>query len=338
LLLNGPKTILVYVGADLIGDGLMKLPFVRALRAAFPGAHISWVAGKGRSTYAHELAPLVAGLLDEVIEEAGFDGVFRNIVHRPLGGRHFDLVIDTQRGVPASLLLRRIRHDCFITGAADFWLSDRRPPRGYERPAAMVRQMLDLVELASGKPVSFGTPLELDGLVVEAAGRALPPGPVYVGFAPGAGGKHKCWPMENFITLARIQAGRGRVPVFILGPEEAGWAADIKTELPDARFAAPEDAVTPGVSPSPAFTIAAARRLAAAVANDSGAGHMIAAADVPLISLFGPTPPAKFAPQASALTVIAAQDFGGPGMTGDMASISLKAVRDALEKALEKAP
>ncbi|WP_232302628.1 hypothetical protein [Elstera litoralis] len=28
--------VLVYVGLDLMGDGLMKLPFVRALRAAFP--------------------------------------------------------------------------------------------------------------------------------------------------------------------------------------------------------------------------------------------------------------------------------------------------------------
>ena len=29
-----PETILVYVGLDLMGDGLMKLPFVRALRNA----------------------------------------------------------------------------------------------------------------------------------------------------------------------------------------------------------------------------------------------------------------------------------------------------------------
>ena len=60
---------------------------------------------------------------------------------------------------------------------------------------------------------------------------------------------------------------------------------------------------------------------------------MIAAADVPLVSLFGPTPPAKFAPAATALTVITAQDFGAGE---DMASIPLSAVRDALEGALER--
>ena len=323
-----PKTILVYVGADLVGDGLMKLPFVRALRHAFPAARISWVAGKGTSAYAHELAPLVAGLLDEVIERAGFDRPLRSILRRPLGGRRFDLVIDTQRGVAATLLLRRVRHGAFITGAADFRLSDRRPRRGYRRPASMVGQMLDLLELAGGGAASFGAPLELDRAVIAAARRALPEGPVYIGFAPGAGGKHKCWPVANFIALAKEQAGLGRVPVFILGPEEAGWAADLGRAVPGALFAAPPDAATPGVSPSPAFTIAAALCLKAAVANDSGAGHMIAAADVPLISLFGPTPSAKFAPSTPALTIIAAQDFGGDGM----ALIPLAAVRDAVER------
>ena len=42
-------TVLVYVGLDLIGDGLIKLPFVRALRRAYPDAHLTWLAGKRRT-------------------------------------------------------------------------------------------------------------------------------------------------------------------------------------------------------------------------------------------------------------------------------------------------
>ena len=67
---RAPQTILVYVGLDLIGDGLMKLPFVRMLRAAFPLAHITWVAGMGKSVYAGDLRCLVEGLIDDVIEDA----------------------------------------------------------------------------------------------------------------------------------------------------------------------------------------------------------------------------------------------------------------------------
>ena len=69
--ISASTSVLVYVNGDLVGDGVMKLPFVRALRHAFPNAHITWLAGIWKSAYAHQLAPLVQGLIDEVIEEAG---------------------------------------------------------------------------------------------------------------------------------------------------------------------------------------------------------------------------------------------------------------------------
>ena len=61
-----PATICVYVGLDLVGDGLMKLPFLRAVRHAWPRARVTWLAGKGRSVFAHDLAPLARGLIDEI--------------------------------------------------------------------------------------------------------------------------------------------------------------------------------------------------------------------------------------------------------------------------------
>lgn len=326
-----PESVLVYVGADLVGDGLMKLPFVRALRHAYPGAHITWLAGKGTSVYAGQLESLIDGLLDEVIEEAGFGNPWPKLVRRPLGGRRFDLIIDTQRGVPATLLLRRIRHRTFVSGAADFRLSDIRPPRPYKRPDAMIGQMLELVELAAGAPAVFTSSLSLDQALAADAARALPDGPAYVGLAPGAGGKRKCWPLENFITLARRLADDGKVPVFILGPAEADWVARLGDAVPGALFAAPKDAPVSGISPSPVFTIAAAGRMALAVANDSGAGHMIAAAGIPLISLFGPTQASKFAPTAERLTIIAAQDFGGI----EMAAIPVERVAEAVDRLLD---
>ena len=43
------NSVLVYVGLDRIGDSLLKLPFVRGLRDAYPSAHITWLAGKDTS-------------------------------------------------------------------------------------------------------------------------------------------------------------------------------------------------------------------------------------------------------------------------------------------------
>src|SRR5260221_8853 len=55
--------ILVYSGLERLGDGVMKLPFVGALRRRWPEARLTWLAGKGTTVYPHPLAPLGAGPL-----------------------------------------------------------------------------------------------------------------------------------------------------------------------------------------------------------------------------------------------------------------------------------
>lgn len=325
-MMPAPKSVLVYVGGDLVGDAIMKLPFVRALRQAWPAARITWCAGKHRSAFAHELAPLTAGLIDEVIEQAGFDRPFSLVMRRPLAGRHFDLVIDTQRGVGTTFLLRRVRHETFISGTANFLFSGIRPSRPYRRPASMVTQMTDLLALASGKPALVEGRLSLAAEVQADAARALPAGPVYVGLAPGAGGRQKCWPLDNFIALAHHQMTANRVPVFILGPGEADMIDTLRDAVPGALFPTLDKNGKP--SPTIDFTIAIGQTLAAAIANDSGAGHILAASDVPLVSLFGPTPAAKFAPTAKQLEIINATAFGST----EMSAIPVEAVAVAVDK------
>ena len=61
-------------------------------------------------------------------------------------------------------------------------------------------------------------------------------------------------------------------------------------------------------------------------------GHLIAAGDCPLVSLFGPTPAAKFAPFAERLTLIEAQSFGSDEMT----AIPVGAVADSIDRHLAR--
>jgi ADP-heptose:LPS heptosyltransferase len=312
-------SILVYVGCDLVGDGLMKLPFVRALRAAFPNTRITWLAGSGASVFAGSLAPLVTGLLDEVMmKDVGAFAAGCRSAHQ-----RFDLIIDTQRGIPTALKLRRIPHRRFISPCLGFLLSDVRPGGRYRKSASLARQLLDLVELAAGQSIvlTAATPLCLPPDIKAEVARLLPPAATYVGLAPGAGGRHKCWPLENYLELGCRIAAAGHVPVVFLGPAEAEWIPAVRSGLPAARLPLQETSHS-----SPLLTIALGKRLAAAVANDSGAGHMLAAADVPLVSLFGPTPSAKFAPTTSRLIVIRAQDFGSDRMD----AIPAPAVWDAV--------
>ncbi|MFD2232232.1 glycosyltransferase family 9 protein [Phaeospirillum tilakii] len=328
--MSDPASLLVYVGLDAVGDGLIKLPFVRALRAAFPAARITWLAGKGHSVYAGTLAPLVAGLLDEVIDQGGIGSRPVELLRRPLPGRSFDLIIDTQRRLLTSLILKRIRHRRFLSAAAGYRLSDLRPAPGQARPAAMAAQLLGLVELASGRPVGPLAPLPADPARAAEAELLLPPGRGYVGFAPGAGGRYKCWPLDRYLAVAQGVAAAGWVPVVLLGPAEAAeWEGPVRAALPGALLPLQQAA-----DPSPLLTIALGRRLRAAVANDSGAGHMLAAADIPLLSLFGPTPAAKFAPSTPGLRLLRAQEFGGDTMQ----SIPVAAVAETLAAMLGPAP
>lgn len=327
-----PASVLVYVGLDRVGDGLLKLPFVRGLRQAFPGARITWVAGKETSVYASVLAPMVDGLIDEVIEHAGIGLSPWEILRRPLQGRRFDLVIDTQRIFWTSLSVWRIRHGAFISPAGKFLLSSAKPPKGYKRPKSMQRELLDLLEIATGQ--SFPTPktlaLPMTGALRAEAAALLPDGPVYAGIAPGSGGRPKCWPLERFVALAQEQAEKGRVPVFLIGPGEREWEADLRAAVPEALFPLQADGVEARHGFSPLFTIALAECFHVGVANDSGVGHMMAIGGKPLVCLYGTTVPEKFMPMSERLTVIRAADFGGR----EMADIPYDAVSDAVDAAL----
>jgi len=321
------KSVLVYVGLDLVGDGVMKLPFLSALRGLYPEARITWLAGQGRTVYAGLLAPLLTGLVDEVIEEAGIGLSGWELLGRPLKGRRFDLVIDTQRRVMTSLILRRIRHGKFISASAGWALSDAVPASGKKKRPSMIGQMFALLEAASGQAVPAPAPLALSADLLAEAARRLPEGPRYIGLAPGAGGKHKCWPLGNYLDVGVKLTEEGYTPVFLIGPAERDWETGIRAALPNAILPLTD-------SDGPPLTMALGTRLLAAIANDSGTGHMLAAAGVSLLSLFGPTAPEKFAPAAKTLKVMRAQDFGGE----EMSAIPVEPVMTGLRELLESSP
>lgn len=327
-----PQSVLVYVGLDRVGDSLLKLPFVRGLRAAYPDAHITWLAGKDTSVFASVMAPMIKGLIDEVIECADIGLHPKELLRRPLGGRRFDMIIDTQRVALATFILWRIRHQTFVSPFGNFILSSRKPPRGYKFPKSMQRQILDLLEIATGKTMPSPEQLEykIDPAIHALAATALPDGATYVGFAPGSGGLPKCWPLQKFVETAKAQISAGRVPVMLLGPQEQDWMTEIKAAVPEALFPLQTDNLGDKHGFTPGLTIALGQRLAVAVSNDSGVGHMLAISGAPLVSLFGRTVPEKFMPMSQALTLIRAQDYGGR----EMDFIPVDAVQSAVDAAL----
>ena len=302
--------IVVYVDLDLVGDALIKLPLVRALRHAYPDGELIWVAGRGASAFAGALAPLMPGLLDRVIERRGAGRGLREA----LGPGRIDLVIDTQGRVSTTVVLATLLPRRLVSVAFQ-----RRPPR------QLIARLLALLERATGQPIVPDAPLVLPASTTVLAATLLPPGPIYIAQAIGAGGRHKAWPREHHLSLARMLAASGRTPVLILGPDEQTEHRELAASLPQARFPL-QDAIATGHPAGPDLTIALARRCTAALAGDCGGGHMLAASATPLVSLFGPPDPGKFAPWSPHLTVVRAQDVGGTQMTAIPVAPVLKAL------------
>lgn len=321
--------VLVFVTEESAADALARLPFLRALRFAFPTGQVNWMVGRGGSAYRGELAPLAKGLIDGLLDTVELRGRLAELFVTPLRGERFDLTIDTQRRLMTSLVLKRIPSGRFISASADFLLSDARPAKSYVAPPSETAQLVELVALASATPAKPASPLML-GEPVRAAARALlPRGPTYIGLAPGAGALDHAWPVNEYVNIARVLAQNDNVPVFLLGAPEAHWHDPIAAAVPTARFPMQHPSVS-AIGLAPHFCIALAERLGVTVVNDGPISHMVAAAGTPMVGLFGPTDPARATPFGARVVVLRAQSWGGP----EMALIPASAVLQAIQKVL----
>jgi ADP-heptose:LPS heptosyltransferase len=259
---------------------------------------------------------VVERLIDEVITDGvtGAGALDWLPWVKPFGGRTFDLVIDTQENLRRSAVAKRAGRR--VVSAAG---------RGADWPEAVVDRLGVL--LAEAAPGAKLQPLRLTNpRALEAANALLPLGEIYVGFAPGAGGQEKRWPLASYVALAKLQETKGRKPVFFFGPDEAEDEATVRAAMPNALF--PESCQT-GIK-GPLLVIALASRLAAAVANDAGPGHMLAAGGAPLLSLQKDRrKAAKFRPAAQRLEVLVAEDYGG-----GMDALPVDSAAQALERLL----
>jgi ADP-heptose:LPS heptosyltransferase len=308
--------IAVLVDREGLGDALLKLPFLRAVRRAFPGRPLWWIATH-QTAMAREMAPWVNGLIDRTIEYAGLTDPVREVIPRLRALPPFDLVFDARTRFSTVFLARTLlTHRGFYACLPGYWLSTRRPPGRFARPESIAERMLSLADAAIRRPIDASGTFELSGDVERFAAQVLPAGPIYVGLAAGSREARKNWPSANFMALAERLEQAGMTPVFLIGPQERELVDALRARVPSALF--PEaDPIDPALRPRPLeLAMAIGRRLAVAVANDSGIGHLLGILGTPLVSLFGPTDPARWGPYTTTGVIIRSQRFGSDSMEG----------------------
>ena len=305
-----PKNILV-IDFGQLGDVVLSLPALRAIRQRFPNASITVAAGKPAadivrlSGYSNAIFEVDRVALRDGPKLLSIARIFK-IVGR-VRKLKFDFVIDLHSLSETNLL-------GFLSGAPHR-LYARRPNRSLDylsnfkpRPPAekqenhLVDRYLDVLkplEISNVDRTPFLKTNSDANKSVEALlqRNKVNTGSLLVGLFPGAGHEGRRWPIERFAELADylIRNDRVRVVVFV-GPEETRLVQAMRGLFPPStiffdRLTIPQ-------------LISAQARLTLFISNDTGPSHTAAASGTSVMVILDRPTPHKYVPIGDSHRVI----------------------------------
>jgi heptosyltransferase II len=263
-----------------IGDAVLLVPALLALKERFPDAEITVLAER-RNGSVFALCPVVDHLLL-------YDRQ-KDLVRAIRGG--FDLVIDTEQWHRLSAVVARLVGAPVSVGFAS---NSRRRlfshPVSYRHENYEVESFFDLlaplgVENAA-KPVPS---LSLPAAAAQRAGELLAPlgGKLFVTLFPGASIAERHWGAERFRGVAE-RLGASGIPVVVVGGKVDALEGEAIVQAGGLNLAGKT------TLPETAGIIA---RSALLLSGDSGILHIAVGLGIPTVSLFGPGIEAKWGPQ-----------------------------------------
>lgn len=300
------KNILV-IHFGQLGDVILGLPALSAIRARFPDSRITLLHGKPPTAIVK-----LADVADEYIpvdRVALRDGnKFRSIAQMmrlttDMRRRRFDLVIDLHSLYETNIL-------GFAAGIKTRLYADRkgrsierltnfptRPPSEDRNRHASLRYMDVLRPLgidAAPRLALTARPEDVAvarSIVDEYRGRKL------VGMFLGAGHPSRCWPVQKFAELAaQLVADKDVRCLVFLGPEEVGLRKQIDTMFPPAAIILDKLGLLE--------LFAMYNFLDVVVGNDTGTMHLAAASHADLVLISHESAPDEFLPLTEKLTVV----------------------------------
>ena len=301
-----------------VGDAIMALPALRAVRKRFPDAEITIVA-----------RPYIADIYrdqeicDQLIPydpkglHAGFSG--RERLAAELRAQKFDVALLLQNAFDAAWLAWRARipeRIGYARHARSFLLTQRVPlPRQGEIPAHEKYYYLELLRRAgwghSAKDETFiglRVPEEKRRSADEFLSKSgVRQGAVRIAVAAGASyGSAKCWPPLRFAEVANRLQSETEAEIILFGTAaEANVSTAISAEMPRP----PIDLTgKTAIADLPALL----SQCQLFIGNDSGAMHVAAAVGLPIVAVFGPTDPHGTAPVTPRCSIVQQKPYCSP--------------------------
>lgn len=304
--------ILVIVFGQL-GDVVLSLPALQAIRDRFPAARITVAVGKACADIL-AMVPVADETL--VVDRVALrDGprlwALRQILAhvRDVRARRFDLVIDLHSlsetnllgfvsGAPARLFAHRKNRSLE-------WLGTIRAPRE-DRAKHLSDRYADVVHplgVAGDLPRPRLAPRPQDRVTIERRWATLGLRRRTIGLFPGAGHASRRWPLERFAAVATALAQDGVHDVVVfLGPEELELPAQVAAWCPAGTV------IIDGLS-IPEL-VAAVARLDVLIGNDTGPMHIAAATGTPVVIVLDASAPRQFLPVGSHVRLVSPSALG----------------------------
>jgi heptosyltransferase-2 len=328
---------LVIRAPNWLGDAVMALPALGAVRAALPETGIAIAA-----------LPSVAPLFEEGTGAAQDEliPITSSTEIGVLASGQFDAALLLPNSFRAAWAARKagIAERWGYRGNLRTWLLSR----PVARPEGRVHQSTYYANLVRGIGIDVTDSLPRVSVVPQTDTRAKALLAQYgvdgatsiVGFAPGAAGGHaKRWPPARVAdVITRLSATRRATCVLVGAAGDRDAAREIESSLP------PDARVVNLIGRTDLRLLAGVlARCDAFVSNDSGAMHLAAALGVPVIAIFGPTDDRVTAPPGGH-DVLIHDVFCRPCMLRDcpidhrcMKGITADAVFTAVSARLERA-
>jgi ADP-heptose:LPS heptosyltransferase len=301
-----PRRILL-LRLERVGDLVMVLEAIAMVRAMAPSAAIDLVVGSWNRSIA-ELITAVTTI--ETLDVPWLAREGSGLSWRELAGRAqawrkrgYDLAINFEPDIRSNLLLalsgapRRVG---FLSGGGGSALTDAIAPDPgahiAENARALVAHALaPWVPVAQGfspaPPATLNLPDHARRRAAELVGTSTIDAQL-VGIQPATGRRVKEWDPTRFAELgAEIARTRGASVVLI------GSVAD-KPVLDAVRAAWPSDVPLAEIPPDVDLVVLTAvlERLALFITGDTGPMHLAAAVGTPVLAIFGPSLPTRYAP------------------------------------------
>jgi ADP-heptose:LPS heptosyltransferase len=291
-----PKRILL-LRIERIGDLLMTLDAIADVVAAAPGAEIELVVGSWNADIAraipgiHSVETLDASWLAREGTGAGLASMISTA--RAWKRRRYDLAINFEPDIRSHLVLAAAgaaRTAGFSTGGGGPLLDVALPfdPRRHTGENARRLAAAALDARARAARARLNIPAEHRHRATEILGAARRP---LVGIHASGGRAIKQWPPERFGQVGeRLARERGATIVLTGTDADAPLVAEVRRAIPAASVV--------DVSGSrDLLTVAAIlEQLDVYVTGDTGPMHLAAAVGTPVVAVFGPSDPSRYAP------------------------------------------